>query len=132
MVYCIDRVLAHHSRATVVNQIGNHDDHSAVMLSLVLGAYYKNEPRLTVPISYSHFDYYRFHKVLLGFHHGHEVKPQDLGGVMSTDMAEDWGETIYRHWFTGHIHHETRKDYRGYTHESKTTLASNDAYAHNN
>lgn len=131
MQHCIDAVLRHHESVVVINQIGNHDDQSAVMLSLVLDAYYRNEPRVTVPISYNHFDYYRFGKVLFGFHHGHEVKPQDLGGIMATDRANDWGDTIYRYWFTGHIHHETRKEYRGYVHESKTALANNDAYAHN-
>ena len=129
LTYLIDSALKHHKTVRVINEIGNHDDHSSVMLSHVMNAYYRNEPRVSIDMSPMHFHYYRFGKVFIGTHHGHTVKPADLGGVMATDRAKDWGETTYRVWFTGHIHHETRKEFRGYTHESKTAISAKDSYA---
>ena len=48
---------------------------------------------------------------------------------MATDRAKDWGETEYRYWATGHIHHDTLKEYPGVKVESFRTIAAKDAYA---
>ncbi|MGG4646026.1 hypothetical protein [Pseudomonas aeruginosa] len=53
-----------------------------------------------------------------------------LPGVMATDRAKDWGETIHRYWYTGHIHHESKKEFPGCVVESFNTLAPADSYAH--
>lgn len=39
-------------------------------------------------------------------HHGHgkAAKAGDLPGIMASDRASDWGETLHRTWYTGHIH----------------------------
>jgi hypothetical protein len=47
---------------------------------------------------------------------------------MAADRPADWGETLYRTWYTGHIHHETVKEFTGCTVESFRTLAPKDAY----
>ena len=48
---------------------------------------------------------------------------------MAQDRAEDWGETTHRAWWTGHIHHETAKDFIGVKVESFRILAPEDAWA---
>lgn len=48
----------------------------------------------------------------------------------NTDRAKDWGETIHRYWYTGHIHHESKKEFPGCVVESFNTLAPADSYAH--
>lgn len=48
---------------------------------------------------------------------------------MATDRAKDWGETEFRYLHTGHIHHDTMKEYPGVKVESFRTLAAKDAYA---
>jgi hypothetical protein len=39
MRWCIDRALQKHARVRVINEIGNHDDHTAIVLSTVLAAF---------------------------------------------------------------------------------------------
>jgi hypothetical protein len=39
-----------------------------------------------------------------------------------------WGRTKYRVCYSGHIHHETRKEFDGMTVESFRTLAAKDAW----
>ena len=118
MRQCIESALDKHRNVRVVNVIGNHDDTSAVMLSICLANIYENEPRVTIDTNPSVFNYVRHGKVLIGCHHGHSCKPDKLPGVMATDRARDWGETEYRYWYIGHIHHQSLKDYAGVTVES--------------
>ena len=76
------------------------------------------------------FQYFSFGKNFFGVHHGHTAKADKLPLVMATDRAKDWGETEFRMWYTGHIHHDSKKEYGGCTVESFRTLAAKDAYAH--
>lgn len=125
---CIDRALAHHEHVTVVCEIGNHDDHSAMMLALCLSNYYEREPRVTIDTSPAKFHWHRFGLNLIGITHGDTVKAQNLPGVMAVDRASDWGETKYRYWYTGHVHHESVKEYPGCVVETFRTLAPRDAW----
>jgi hypothetical protein len=100
-----------------------------MFLSVALANIYENEPRVIIDISPAPFHYVRFGKVLIGAHHGHTCKADRLPGVMAADRARDWGETEYRYWMTGHIHHDTLKEYPGVKVESFRTLAAKDAYA---
>lgn len=129
MRQCIESALTKHKFVHVVNVIGNHDETGAVWLSRLFAHVYKNEPRVTVEVSPAVFSYYRWGKNLIGMHHGHTSKADKLPGVMATDRAKDWGETLHRYWWTGHIHHESKKEYPGCTVESFNTLAPNDSYA---
>lgn len=131
MRQCIESALAKHKRVHVINAPGNHDPTGALWLSIALANVYEREPRVTIDRNPSLFSYYRHGKVLLGVHHGHSCKADKLPGVMAADRAKDWGESEYRYWLTGHIHHESRKEYAGVTVESFGTLAAKDAYATN-
>lgn len=128
---CIESALEKHETVHVINAAGNHDESSAQALAVLLSVAYENEPRVTVDLSPSVFYYYRWGKVLLGVHHGHTCKLPALPGVMAADRAKDWGECSFRHWLTGHVHHESVKEYPGVTVETFGTLAAKDAYATN-
>jgi hypothetical protein len=125
-----DLLLTKHDHVTIWCLIGNHDDVSSQFLARVLKAYYRNEPRVTVNCSPSMFLWYRFGQCLLGGTHGHTVKKADLGGIMACDRPVDWGETKFRHWYTGHVHHDSllRKEFAGCTVETLRTLAPRDAW----
>lgn len=125
---CIDRLLETHEKVNVICEIGNHDSHSAVMLALALDQFYANEPRVEIDTSPAKFHWYRFGKNLIGVTHGDTVKAKDLPSVMACDRASDWGETEYRYWYCGHIHHDVVKEYPGVTVESFRTLAPADAW----
>lgn len=131
-VSMVHLALQKHKQVHVITEIGNHDDHSAVMLATCLDAFFKDEKRVTVDLSPMRFHYYRFGKNLIGIHHGDLVKPQQLPGVMACDKAEDWGQTEHRVWYTGHIHNQTRYDLAGCEVESFRILPPRDAYAQSN
>lgn len=131
MRQCIESALSKHKHVHVICVPGNHDETGGLWLARLLAIAYEREPRVTVDTSPGLFAYYRFGKVLLGVHHGHTAKPAVLPGVMACDRAKDWGEAEHRHWLTGHVHHESRKEYAGVTVESFGTLAAKDAYATN-
>jgi len=126
---CIESALAKHKFVHVVNVRGNHDETGAMWLARLLAIAYEREPRVTVDVTPSVFNYYRWGKVLIGMHHGHSCKPDKLPGVMAADRASDWGECSWRYWWQGHIHHESKKEYPGVSVESFNTLAAKDAYA---
>jgi hypothetical protein len=125
---CVDRALEKHARVHIICVNGNHDDLTSLALSLCLHNFYEREPRVTVDVSPASYFWYRFGANLLGFTHGDKAKGKDLAGVMACDRARDWGETLYRYWYCGHIHHETVKEHAGVTIESFRTLAPKDAY----
>ncbi len=125
----ISTALEHHRTVRIINCIGNHDDTGSIFLSVCLSHVYENEPRVIIDDNPTPFHYIKFGKVLLGAHHGHSCKADKLPGVMSADRAKDWGDTEHRYWLTGHIHHDSKKEYPGCTVESFRTLAAKDAYA---
>ena len=128
---CIDRALRKHRIVHVICEIGNHDDHSAIMLALCLQQFYENNPRVKVDTSPQRFHWFRFGENLIGVTHGDGTKARELPGIMANDRKRDWGETTFRYWYTGHIHHDTLKEYPGCIVETFRTLASRDAWHHN-
>jgi hypothetical protein len=126
----IDLLLTKHARVDVRNVPGNHDPTTSRMLAMWLEAVYEREPRVTITPNLNPFSYLEFGRNLFGFTHGDGCKPADLPGVMASDQAESWGRTDFRLWFTGHIHHETCKEFHGCTVESFRTLASRDYWHH--
>ena len=129
MIQAVESALGKHKRVHVINAIGNHDETGAQAIALVLKHRYHQTPAVTVDTSPALFNYFRFGANLIGIHHGHTCKPDKLPGVMAADRARDWGETLHRYWWMGHIHHASMKEYPGVSVESFNTLASNDAYA---
>ena len=130
MKYLIDRALEKHKKVHVINEIGNHDDQTSIMLSLVIEAYYSREPRLTVDTSPDEFHWYEFGQNLIGVNHGHKCKPEALYRVMAEDMREAFGRCKHRRWLTGHIHHHKSQDVGGVVVESFRTLIPRDKYSH--
>jgi len=129
--YMIAQCLLKHQKVHVIIEIGNHDPSSSIFLMECFHNLYEHEPRVTIDRSPSHFHYYRFGKVLIGTHHGDKVKSEKLPMIMATDRAKDWGDTEHRYWWTGHIHHDSVKEFTGCKTESFRVLAPLDAYAAN-
>jgi hypothetical protein len=125
---CIESALRKHNHVTVINAIGNHDEHTAMFLSVALLNIYENESRVTIIATPTIKHYYRFGKNLIGVHHGHTIKMQDLPFQMAVDRAQDWAETQFRYFLTGHIHHDSKKEVGGVIVESFRTLAAKDAW----
>ncbi len=127
---CIDRCLEKHEIVHVICEIGNHDDHSSIMLAICLREYYSNNERVKIDTSPSAFHWHRFGENLIGVTHGHRTKARDLPGIMASDRKKDWGETTFRYFYTGHVHHDSTKEYPGCIVETFRTLAPQDAWHH--
>lgn len=126
----VDRLLGKHQIVEVRNVPGNHDPKMARMLAMWLAAVYEREPRVRVVPNLNPYSYHRFGANLFGFAHGDGAKPQELPAIMASDCPTEWGETEFRLWLTGHIHHETCKEFRGCSVESFRTLAGRDYWHH--
>lgn len=131
--YVIGRALEHHQRVKVIVMAGNHDPSSMIFLTELLACYYENEPRVEVDTSPALYRYLSYGRCLIGFHHGHQKKKlKDLPLIMATDRPEQWGESKYRYWWTGHVHHDqVLGDANGACRvESVEIMAPMDAYAY--
>ncbi len=130
LVVCINELLTKHKTVRVENVPGNHDDQTTVVMAMCLREHYRNEPRVLIGNGVSAFYWLEFGASLLGMTHGHRVKARELVGVMATDQAPAWGRTVHRMWYTGHVHHESVKEFPGCIVESFRTLAAKDAWHH--
>lgn len=128
MTTLVDAALERHRTVTVDCRIGNHDAHTSLMLSIALGAYYRSEPRVSVPPTVRHRAYHEHGRVLIGTTHGDRAKPDDLASIMAAEQPEAWGRTRHRTWLVGHVHHSQRKEHRGCIVETFRTLAAADSW----
>jgi len=124
----IDLALTKHELVRWRSAIGNHDEHSSIMATAFVKAYYRNEPRVVVHDTPNPFMYFQFGKNLIGVTHGHTIKADKLGEVMSVDCEDIWSSTKYRFWYTGHVHHLSTKEYPSCVVETFRTLAGKDAW----
>ena len=127
--HAVIRALEKHPTVIVRFVQGNHDPQSVWALAFTIQAFFADNPRVTVDLSPSKFWFYEFGNVLIGSTHGDTVKHEALLGVMACDQAQAWGRTKHRYWYTGHVHHQSVKEFPGVICESFRTLAAKDAYA---
>lgn len=128
MCRIIDRALEKHGKVIVRCEIGNHDDHTSIVLAITLSHHYAENPRVEVDTSPAQFWRYRYGRCLIASTHGHTCKPKNLPAIMAADWPEDWGATEHRRWYVGHFHHEQVHEFPGVTVEVFRTLAVRDAW----
>lgn len=124
--YLVDACLRKHAFVDIVNVPGNHDPQMARMINLYLSAVYEKEDRVSVLDNRNPYIYTTHGNNLIGFAHGDGAKPEALPAIMASDKASDWGQSEFRYWYTGHVHHQTKKEYPGCVIESFRTLAPRD------
>jgi hypothetical protein len=108
---------------------GNHDEMTSKMMIRWLRAVFENEPRVKIHSNVAPRQYIEWGNNFWGITHGHEIKPAELMSVMSEyDHGRPWGRCPHREWHTGHVHHESVKEYRGGTVYTYNTLAGKDAW----
>lgn len=125
----IDHALTRHERLHLIICEGNHDEASSMWLRHMFAALYENEPRMTVNDSELPFYVYQHGETMLGFHHGHKVKNEQLPMLFAAQYPKVWGATSKRYCHTGHRHHVDEKEYAGMTVTQHPTLAARDAHA---
>jgi len=125
----VNMALEKHPIVHVILAEGNHDLASSVWLRQMFAALYENEPRLTVNDSELPFYVVQWGETMLGFHHGHKVKNEQLPLLFAAQFPKVWGDTTKRAIHCGHRHHVDEKEYNGVTVVQHPTLAARDAYA---
>lgn len=114
----------------VIRLPGNHDPFSATYAQECFALLYRDNPRIRISTDASPFRYLRFGKVMIGTTHGDQCAPDKLGGLMSVDRAEDWGQTAFRYAYLGHVHSRNSGQFPGGAWETFRTMAPGDAWAH--
>jgi len=130
MIDCVNMALEKHKKVIVKNNIGNHDDHTSQVLSVVMSHVFKSNPRVTIAPAEDPFFWYQFGNCMIGSTHGHMVKPKDAAKIASMYQSKMWGDTEHRYFYFGHFHHENRVEDGGIVTEVFNTLASSDAWHH--
>lgn len=125
----VDFALAHHERVVVLMAEGNHDLAGSVWLRCMFKALYESEPRVTVIDSALPYYVHQHGETMIGFHHGHLKKNDDLPLLFAAQFPKVWGATGKRYCHTGHRHHAEEKEHSGMLVIQHPTLAARDAYA---
>ena len=128
--YQMARLLEKHEKVIFRGDTGNHDSETALHLNLMMEMAYENEPRAEIITSPNPYWYYAFGKNLIGTCHGDGAKGKDLPLLMATDAPALWGQTEFRVWIVGHVHHKDVKEYNGCVVEYCRILAPSDAHHH--
>ena len=125
----VAEALSKHEHVTLLICEGNHDIVSSIWLRNLFDALYENEPRITVHDSELPYYAIKHGKVMLGFHHGHMKKNDDLPGLFAAQFRKMWGECEKVAIHTGHRHHRESKEHSGAEVIQHPTIAARDAYA---
>lgn len=131
VIYTIDLALQKHERVIVRLLPGNHDDQSAIAVTLALAKFYSSNPRVTVDDDAGRFWWWRWGKCFLGAAHGDMAKMKELPLIMAGRYPEEWGATKHRLILTGHVHHRqalNAKEFAGVEVESFSSPAAKDAW----
>ena len=129
VIFTVDLALQKHETVLLRILPGNHDDQSAIAVTLALSLYYQNNLRVTVDDDAGRFWWWVWGKVFLGATHGDKAKMKDLPIIMAARNPEAWGKTKFRHTFTGHIHRDSCIEIGGVTVESLRTPVAPDSYS---
>lgn len=100
----IDNALIKHDTVYFYSVAGNHSENSSIYLKAFLSAWYRNEPRVIIYEPHVAQQYHIFGKNILGFSHGHELKPQRASEVLIADNHEAFSNSEYRYFHFGHFH----------------------------
>lgn len=124
----VDLATRKHAHVEVVFLPGNHDPDAAITLTVALSMFYAKHLGVKVFEDPTIAWFRRFGQVLIGATHGHTMKPEQMAMMMAHDRAEDWGKSTFRHFFYGHVHHESAREVAGCRVESLTAPVSRDAW----
>jgi len=97
-------------KVTVVILEGNHSWHSEVWLAQVLRAAYSQCDRVEVVMQRSARKHMVWGDNLLVWTHGDSVAMTKWQGIISTEFAQLWGKTKWRHLKMGHVHHKNARN----------------------
>jgi len=108
----IDILAARHTELTVRVLRGNHDVSAHMILTFALAERYRLAENVTIDKSPRDLFWVKHGRALVAFHHGDKAPAQRLAMALA-DECPHWSDTRDRHILTGHIHHDSVKDFPG-------------------
>ena len=106
---------------------GNHDKVLSYCAVYNLYARYQDCDGVTVDLSPTPRKYIRYGVNLIGFSHGKE-EGKRIEHIMQQERPEDWGETRFREWHLGDLHHEETKEVGGVKIRRISSITASDAW----
>jgi hypothetical protein len=131
MCEAVKLMLKKFERVIVVSAEGNHDLSGSLWLRKFVKHMFANDPRVEVIDNEFPFYAMSWGKNMLGFHHGHKVKMNQLQKLFSSEprFRRMWGNADQAYIHTGHYHHERVIEDGGAIAEQHPTLAARDSFA---
>jgi len=131
MQYAVARMLEKHKKVKMIMCEGNHDMASSVWLRKTMKYLFAGNHRVEVDDTSFPFYAHLHGEIMIGMHHGHKVKLNQLFKLFASDprYREMWGKAKYTFVHAGHLHHEKTLEDGGCIAEMHPTLASKDSYA---
>lgn len=126
--HIINRMLQVHQEVIIINARGNHDPDASLWLNEMIRMYFEDDPRVKVLDNFNKFIWYKWGNNLIVTHHGDRIKPQRAYEAITRNLAEEWGTTKHRFFWTGHIHHKQAQEIGGMLCESWNVLAPPDEW----
>lgn len=122
------RALEIHDEVTVKAIRGNHDTTSWISLVVGLQEHFRLEPRVTIDGGEADYFFTKWGQTLIGCHHGHRMKPEQMASAMISECRQDWGQVDHGLFLHGHLHHFRAIDVLGVRVECMRTLAPPDQH----
>jgi hypothetical protein len=117
----------------IIGVPGNHDRLLTVAMLKGLEAAYRGQGDVGIEFSAKTRAYSSFGHTLLGFCHGDgALKPKDYMATMAVEASGLWAETMFRAFFTGHLHSEVVRELVGGTHYQMPSLRGRDRFHERN
>lgn len=92
---------------------GNHDYERSFYLGDSLQGWFHSNENVTIDNSANPRKYHKFGKCLIGYTHGNNEKISILPLIMAQENPEAWGQTLYREFHLGHLHHKKEMEIKG-------------------
>jgi hypothetical protein len=110
--WIIEGLSLRHHKVTVRVLRGNHDPHAHLILHFALASRYRMSDNITIEDAARDLYWIRHGRSLVAAHHGDKGSPQRVAMFLS-DTCPEYSSTRDRHILTGHVHHDSIKDYPG-------------------
>lgn len=127
--YAIFAALRRHELVTVRILRGNHNENSYIAIMFALYERFRLNKRVTIEKTPADFFVHQFGYNMFAAHHGDKAKADRLVMHMAHEWADIWGQTKWRYYFTGHLHHTKVQDVGGVQVEQLRAVTSRDKYA---
>lgn len=129
----VNLLLQHFDTVKLRGVAGNHDYDPAGWMFRCYDLAYKDEPRVSSKFWSEEVGAVKFGTNFLGFHHGHQMKPDALAGACADRNPKIYGDTRMRYLHTGHYHTDKTLDlWGGFQFNCHRTMSPKDYFSFKN